>query len=70
VQIPHKFHTIPHKGANHREGTVLPCGSTGKRDKEHPLFHWLEGNVISGTWGGTAKIAQIGQSKAQQILPD
>src|SRR6218665_178468 len=34
-QSQYQWKTIPNRGANYREGTVLPFGSMGKRDKEH-----------------------------------
>ena len=52
-----RWKPIPDKGANHREGTVLPCRCRSEGDKEHfPVPQ----NSTFGTRGDTAKIALVG----------
>src|SRR6218665_1369262 len=51
------------EGANHRECTGLPCGSTGKRDKAYSRSS--ERRELQPLVPGAAKVAQKGRSKAQ-----
>src|SRR6218665_1727574 len=71
-QSLHQRKFIPHGRANHRECTGLPCGITGKRNRENPRS--IERRELRGLWcptaqGGTAKMLEVhvGQSKARHL---